>query len=477
MVRNGFSFVAQVFQLFFDGEGGGGDIGDVSDVAHGLSGDMEIMDRAGGDDDGNAGDDDDAAGDEAPDDKDESSDKKKDKKKPDDADEEEEEEEEGQEKFGEEDEQDEDADEDEQDDDKEDKDDKEEDQPHEGRPRLSDLKKQYPDIYKKFPELRDVITREYKFSQEFGTVEEAQEAAAKAKNFDFIEAGLLNGDPGEVFNQLAENSPESLKKLADNVLPQLLKQSQDLYMRATVPVIEQFLWTLREHGREHKDTNLYNSALHAAKWFFGKADIPDPSRRGNNSNEPHPAEKKLQEERQAWAQTRFAETSQEINGLIDTELDMEIAKGLALPQGTTPKQKAAFIKEIKDQIDSTLGGDEAFKRQMKALWKKAADADYPRDQRGQIKSAFLARAKALVPGIRTRLREEWFGKAPAKGNVGGKAGDKNKQDQLPKKRVIPDSGRPPQNNGPRRPPAPNKVDYSRTSDMDLIEGRFTPRRG
>lgn len=462
------SFIDDVFRLYFDGEGGGGSIGDVSAIPHGLDGDVELMGE--GDDDGDAGSHDDDSGDGEPDDSGETpgdSGKKKDKKK-----ETLEGEGDGQEQFQDEAEQDETGDE--EPDEEEGKEGKEgEDEVYEGRPRLGDLKKAFPEIYKKFPELRDVIAREYKFSQEFGTIEEAQEASAKAKNFDFIEAGLLDGDPGEVFKQLGENSPDSLKKLADTVLPRLLEQSQDLYMRATVPVIEQFLWTLKEQGRSAKDPNLFNSAMHAAKWFFGKAEIPDPQRRMGN-NEPHPAEKKLQEQQKTWAETRFRETSTEVSGAIDAELNGEITKGLSLPQGTTDKQKAAFMSALKDEIDATLGKDEAFKRQMKALWKKAADADYPRNQRSEIKSAFLARAKALVPGIRTRLREEWFGKA-SPNNGKGKIVDKDKQTP-PKKRAIPDSGRAPQNNGPKRPPSAKQVDWTRTTDEDLINGRFTPKR-
>jgi hypothetical protein len=459
------SFIDDVFRLYFDEEGGGGNVGDVTAIPHGVDGDVELMGQDDGD--GDAGSDDDAAGDEESDEETDD-DKKKDKKKV-------VKEGDDQEQFQEDDEEEEGTD-DEEEEEGDDKEGKEgDDKVFEGRPRLSDLKKAFPEIYKKFPELRDVIAREYKFSQQFGTIEEAEEASAKAKNFDFLESGLLDGDPGEVYKQLAENSPDSLKKLADTVLPRLLEQSQDLYMRATVPVIEQFLWTLKEQGRSAKDPNLFNSAMHAAKWFFGKPEIPDPTRRVN-SNEPHPAEKKLADQQKAWSQTRFKEASGEVSGAIDVEMNLEIAKGLSLPQGTTQKQKDAFMSALKDEVDATLGKDEAFKRQMKALWKKAGDADYPRDQRSQIKSAFLARAKALVPGIRTRLREEWFGKAPVN-NDKGKTADKDKQQTPPKKkRVISDSGRAPQQNGPKRPPSAKQVDWTRTSDEDLINGRFTPKR-
>lgn len=452
MFRNGFSFIDQVFRLYFDDDQGTG-IGDVSDIAHGHSGDVAILERGAdkdetGDDDGTDDGDDDASTGDKPDAKPEPEtfDDTDPNADPDPEDEEEEEEE------------------------GTDKDDK--DEPFEGRPTLSEVKKAYPDIFKKFPDLREVIAREYKLTEAVGTVEEAQEMALKASNFDVIETNLLSGDPSLIFKQLGENAPEALTKVVDNLLPKLMAHSQDLYLRATIPVIEQFLYTAFEHGKATNDPNLMRSAQHAAKFIFGKADIPDPNRRRGNEG-PHPAEKKLEEERNSWKETRFRETSSEISSSIDTDLESEIIKGLDPDKKLSDRQRSSLIAEIKNEIDATLGKDEAFKRQMKALWKKAADADFPREQRSQIKSAFLARAKTLVPSVRTRLRAEWFGEKPPKS--GGKATDKNKDQTPPKKRQITDSGRAPSGTH-RRPPTPSDVDYSRTSDEDLIAGRFTRKK-
>src|SRR5690606_17329467 len=54
----------------------------------------------------------------------------------------------------------------------------------EGRPTYQELKKADPDIFKKVPGLKDVFFREQKFSETFASVEEAQQAAIKAENFD-----------------------------------------------------------------------------------------------------------------------------------------------------------------------------------------------------------------------------------------------------------------------------------------------------
>jgi hypothetical protein len=348
-----------------------------------------------------------------------------------------------------------------------------------GRPTLTDVKAKYPKIFKEFPDLREVLFREGEFSKRFGSVEEAEDAMVKAGSFGTIEAALLGGDSSPIIEQLGANAPEALASVVDNFLPQVLKHSQDLYLRATMPVIEQFLHTAYTHGKNTGDANLMRSAQHAANFIFGKPEIPDPARR-NQPRGPHPAEQKLEQERKEWADTRFRETSAEISAGIDQELEADIVKGLDPDKKLSQRQRASLIKEIKDEIDATLGKDEAFKRQMRSLWQRAGTAGYPRDQRASIKSAFLARAKALVPSVRTKLKGEWFGQAEKGRPDGAKAPVREVAPQgkpeLGKKRFVAEAGRPAAGAGPKRPPAPKDVDYARTSDLDLIEGRFTRRR-
>jgi len=453
---NRLTLIDRLFPFLFspdDDGGGGGGIGDVSDVAHGEQGDVEIMGRGKGETDTGAGDDDknddEGAGDgDRPEvfleEEEEGSDKEKD---------DEEEKDEGK-------------------DDGEEEGVKDDAKIFQGRPMLTDLKKEYPKIFKQFPELREVIFREQELSKHFGTVEEAEEASIKAGSFNTIEAALLAGDPSLIFDQLGTNAPEALVGVVDNFLPKILAKSQDLYLRATTPVIEQFLWSGYEHGKRIGDANLMKSMQHAANFIFGKPEIPDPARRGKPTG-PHPAEQKLEEERAAWQKVRYKEASTEISGAIDAELEKDIVRGLDPEKKLSDRQRRSLIKEIKDEIDLTLGKDTAFGKQMQALWKKAGSADYPRDQRASIQNAFLARAKALVPAVRARLRSEWFGERPNS----GKLAEKDKQVQQPqKKRTIESSSGRASGSGPKRPPAPRDVDYTKTTDMDLIEGRFSRRK-
>jgi hypothetical protein len=350
---------------------------------------------------------------------------------------------------------------------------KDEEEVFQGRPTLTDVKAKYPKIFKEFPELREVLFREQKFSEAFGSVEEAQEASSKVQNFDTIEAALMAGDSTPILEQLGANAPDALNAMVENFLPQLAAKSQDLYIKATIPVIEQFLSAGYEYGKQTNNANLMRSMQHAANYIFGKFDIPDPSRRGRPAG-PHPAEQRLEHERKVWAHTRFQEASSEVSTEIDHELETEILKGLDPDKKMSDRQRNSLIKNIKDEIDATLSKDEGFRRQMRGLWQRASTANYTKDQRASIKSAFLARAKALVPGVRGRLRAEWFGEKSMK-KTGTKPNGKDELSSLGKKRFSQVSGGSSSGKA-TKPPSSRDVDFSKTSDMDLIEGRFTRRK-
>jgi hypothetical protein len=347
----------------------------------------------------------------------------------------------------------------------------------EGRPTLTDIKTKYPKIFKEFPELREVLFREQELSKSFGSIEEAQESAAKSQNFDVIEAALLTGDSRPIIDQLATNAPESLERVVENFLPSILQKSQDLYIKATTPIIEQFIHAAYEHGKRLGDANLMKSMQHASLFIFGDPGIRDPTTR--RASGPHPAEAQLQEERRTWSQQRFSEASQEVSTEIDRELQRDIENGLDPDKKLSERQRSRLIADIKDEIDAQLQRDEAFKRQMGTLWKRAGGANYPKDQRASIKSAFLARAKPLVPSVRSKLKAEWFGVRSKTGSLGQGERQRNPQGQFtqspPKKRQFPESGGVAHTRG-TRPPSPKEVDYNRTSDMDLIEGKFARRK-
>lgn len=332
----------------------------------------------------------------------------------------------------------------------------------EGRPTYQELKKADPEIFKKVPGLKDIFFREQKFSETFASVEEAQHAAKKADDFDIIEASLVQGDPSLVFRELAANSPESVPKLVDNFLPTLQRMSKELYVRATMPVLEDLIRLAYNDGKRLNDKNLMYAAGHIAKHVFGEPRIPEPRIQPTG---PHPAEVQLREERSRHFNERYGSFNTELSVESYTRLERIADRGIVDPEsklnGFTRK---AIVKEALAELDQRLGEDQQLNQTLRQLWRRATVGGFTKEHKEAILNAHLSRGKQLLPGIRNRMVAEALGQKVAKGT-------NNRQ-----KRDIPSGGRGAVGQRGMNRINPRNIDWSKTSDEDILGGKITTRK-
>lgn len=332
----------------------------------------------------------------------------------------------------------------------------------EGRPTYQELKKADPDIFKKVPGLKDIFFREQKFSETFASVEEAQAAAVKAENYDIVEATLVNGDPSLILAEIGKNSPESLPVLVDNFLPTLQKLSKDLYVRATMPVLEDLIRLAYNDGKRTNNKNLMHAAGHLAMHVFGEPRIPEPR---NTRTEPHPAEVQLRTERERHFNERYSSFNTEVTTEAYTRMERFAEKGINDPEGKLSGfTKKAIVKEALAELDRRLGEDQQLSQTLRQLWKRATVGGFTKEHKEAILNAHLSRAKQLLPGIRNRMVAEALGEKVSDGKK-----------VKTKKRDLPDGGRA----GGLRPGQkmdPKKIDWRKTSDSDILNDRVTFRK-
>jgi hypothetical protein len=341
-----------------------------------------------------------------------------------------------------------------------------------GRTSIGDVKKEFPGIFKKFPELKASFFRDAEFSKILGSPEEAQIASQKAENYDLLESSLVQGNPQLLMKELSQNNPRAFKDVITNWLPQLQAIDNKLYIQATEPVIEELIYLAFKHAEKVGDKNLAMSARHLANFVFANGgDIPDLT--AKHRKEPNPAEEELQNERRAWAETRYKEADGEVFNRVIRSLDQTIRQGLD-PSGTmTERMKASIVKDVINEINQLLVKDPVHGRRMSGLWKRASTDSYSRQSKESIVSTYLSGARPLVRELRNRIRAEYLS-SPSK-----KRGEKDEKlvEQPVRKRPFEGSSK---RVDQRRERAvvldPRKIDYSRTSDMDILSDKVTLRK-
>ena len=313
-------------------------------------------------------------------------------------------------------------------------------------PSWSRISQEYPEFFKKFPEIRDLIGREKAYTELFPSVDDAKEIAEKAGDFDILVEKIGEGDLSPVLSSLED---DSLAKLAENFLPSLAKQNEDLYYRVTSPVVDQLLKAAFREGKLKDDENLANAAYWLSKWALGDGKFAT----GDVTFQPPKTEAKkdtkLEEEKKQFYDEKYNSFKESVLDSCNTQIDTFITKDLA---DLAPRIQKLVLREVREELASQLQADSSHMSRLRSLWKKAGQVGYVGDSKSRIINTYLERARSLAPSITEKVRSEI-------------AGTKEKSEP-----TVSLSGKQAQVSG--RPIDAKKVDWSKTSEIDAIRGNL-----
>lgn len=448
-------------QFFYSPDDGGG-TGDVTNLPEVPSPSEDDIDALAGDDGDDADDPDEAGADELPEGDDKDADKRDD------------DEEDVEKDKDDEDVVDEDKDKDKEKDKKKEKVEEDEDEEPTGDkriPSLKALKTAYPDIFKKFPHVRTAIAEHQQFRNIYSSIDEAKEAAEGHDNFLKISDKLMDeGDFGFLLDELNKADGAATTRMVRKILPAILERSRDLYMDITEAPIQQFVHAAYRRAKSDGNKNLENSALHIWK-FLGKEGLPSAADTG-----PDPKDEEFQKRVTEFENKKLGDARQTVNQEIRESL-VDLIENAVDPndalKGTTKK---ALVNELIRLVDEDVAGDRNHMSRVDRLWANARRSSYANGHLSRIISAYLERAKQVLPKHARKVREE--------NNISDDQQDKDKKgERRPAERRESKEPirRPSAHGNPPRPRTiretnPRDIDWSRTSDEDVLGGRAVLRK-
>ena len=297
---------------------------------------------------------------------------------------------------------DEDSDEDEadpDDDDSEDgKDDEEDELSVNTPPRRKEILKEFPTLFKKFPQLETAWFRDREFVDLFGTLDDAKESLQKAETLDGYESSLMTGDTESILKAVKDNDETAWNKVVDNYLTTLAKVDQNAHMHVLTGVAKNII----SHAAQEKDDKLTEAVTVLHKYLFGNTNFQPHQ----NLSKDNSGREELEQERQEMMQERF-ETARDdlsvrvhnsLKGTVDTLID---------PKGSMSSfVKKHAINEAMSDLESSMRDDKNFMKSVDGLWKKAATAKYNAESISRIRSMFTSKAKTLLSDVVKRSRRE-----------------------------------------------------------------------
>lgn len=267
----------------------------------------------------------------------------------------------------------------------------------------TDIKKQYPDFAKKFPDVKAALFRDQQYSSLFATPKEAEDVIGKADTLDKLGEDLIGqGDPTALLDTIGKQSPENLKKVALGILPYFQEKDKTFYYELAAVPIKQLLRSAFKSGG--KDTDLGRAALHLHKYFFNDLDI-DKTVKGEvkESKEVDPKVKALEDRLKQIDQREEKTFLDSIDTSYETRMTKSIREGLDKDERLTEWAKTQITSEVMKEIHKLLSSDKNHTNQMTSLFKQAKTAGFTNDFKTRLINTVLVRAKALVPNVRAKM--------------------------------------------------------------------------
>lgn len=327
------------------------------------------------------------------------------------------------------------------------------------------LEKISPGILKKVPGLRQTLYREEQFSTHFATPDDAKDAVEHLSALEPIEQGLLTGKVDNLLESISTTSPKLLEQIATDFLPKLYAKNKDVFFKAVDPVVRNLLNSALNQARIDKNPNLENAARWISQYVFNTFDVPPAQ---VTESKPDPERQRLEQDKQEFNRQRFqAHQAEVLTGSVGTMITT-VTKQIDPEGKLTPFMKDKLSEAVMVEIDHILTADTRHMNSMNSLWRRATKANMAPEWKSRIQTTYLARARQALPAALAKVRKE-------AGIAEPRAAQKTGPMQAQKRNPTPSAGRP----AAERvggPVDPKKVDWSRTSDADLLNDKVTFRR-
>jgi hypothetical protein len=331
------------------------------------------------------------------------------------------------------------------------------------KPRISDIKKEFPGIFTKFPDLKDAFFKSYEYEKLFPTIDDAKEAFNDNEAYLNLRESVLSGNPELLLTGLKSTDTEAYTLFTRRLLPTLFKNDKDLYTEVVTPAIEGLFKNAFKEAKKHSNENLENACLELVEHIFGSDELLTKNITYTKELKATKPEEVTQRETELYNSAR-----NDCAEKIDKSIRLEIRKGLDPNNELVPFIRKSIISSVVRELDKQLGVDTKFQATQSARWGVAKRKGFDESSKRQLINAALARIKPMIPQLREKFKNAALGSAKKRSDDTREQITRN----TPNKREITGGNR---NVGKGKLDS-SKIDYSKTSDLDLFEDRVVLKR-
>lgn len=294
--------------------------------------------------------------------------------------------------------------------------------------RRKDILKEFPDLFKKFPELERSYFRERKYTELLPTIEDAREAVEAKQTLDNFEAALAKGEIKDILKSVKDTDVNSFHGLVDNLMDHLREVDKDAHLHVIGNIFKQGLTNAFAEGKTSGNETLKAAAHVMYQFLFGTSDYEPPQKLARVPERNEEAER-IAQERENLQRERFEGVRDNLATRLDNTLKATIDANID-PRGSMSEYvKRNAVREAGEKVRELIKNDTRFRQILNQYWVRAAKSNYSKESVEAIRAAYLSRAKTLLPTVLKTVRNE------ALKGVSRKAKD-NEEVEAPRKKGL-----------------------------------------
>ena len=273
--------------------------------------------------------------------------------------------------------------------------------------RRREILKKYPELFKDFPYLEKAYYREQQFTELLPTIDDARAAVKKAETLDNFEKELIgDGNTENILKAIKTENPEAFAKLADDYLPTLARVDERAYMHVLANISKHTIAAMVQEARRSNNQALQSAAQILNQFVFGSSEFTPPSKLASDTPEKQESKKAENSREQQIIRQTFENTLTDLNSKVNNTLKNTIDAHID-PRGNMSEYiKKNAARDALDTLQTLISNDSRFKQLGDKLWEKCIEANFSKESVDRIKSAYLAKAKSLLPAVIKKARSE-----------------------------------------------------------------------
>ena len=271
--------------------------------------------------------------------------------------------------------------------------------------RRQEILKKYPTLFKDFPHLEKAYFRDQQYNELFGTPDEAKEIVERVKSFDDFSDQLLRGNTQNVLSAVKNQNPDAFAKIVDTYLTTLKDVDDKAFFHVVSNTLKSTVASMVQEAQRSNNEDLLNAARILHQYVTGTTEWQEMKPYGKKREEVQ-EENQLNQERLQFFQERFETVQSDLQSRVDGVLKNTIDQNMDPKSSMTGYVKRVAVNEAFENVQKAIRADSQFVKLLDRLWEKAAEDKFSKNSVDRIRSAYLAKAKTLLPAHIKKSRIE-----------------------------------------------------------------------